>query len=694
MMTLTLGSSIGALALAFGAVAAPADQVLFDFGDGFDVATVEARSVTVTKADGALRLDSRHDQDWPGITLKAPDGKWDLSAYARVEMDVRNVGANAAHPSLRVDNPGADGWNHCVQVGIELGPGESGTIVANLPSGPADPATGERLKFPGMRGWPGNIATSDFRADNVVQLIVFVPKPTEDHLLEISNIRAAGEADRDWPEPFLPFIDEFGQYSHRDWPGKVHSVEELRQRRDGEGAELAARPGPGGWDEYGGWASGPTLEATGFFRVEKVNGKWWLVDPNGKLFWSHGVDCVGATASTPIETRESWFADVPPREGEFASCWGTEGSRIGELAGREYACLNFSAANAMRKYGDEWLGPFADAAHRRLRSWGMNTIANWSDVRISSMRRTPYTATVHFGGRYLAASQGYWGPFRDVFDPSFGAEVKRAMAATVGRSAGDPWCIGFFVDNEIAWGDELSLAASTMASPADQPAKRVMVEDLRAKHGTIDALNAKWGTDYASWDALLGHEGYPDKNKAADDLRAFTTRTAEAYFKTIRDALKEVAPNQLYLGCRFAWVNPLAVAQATKYCDVVSYNLYQRSVADFKLPVDADVPLIIGEFHFGALDRGLFHTGLVPVASQEERAAAYRDYVRGALRHPQLVGTHWFQFMDEATTGRTLDGENYQIGLVDVADTPYPETIAAVREVGYGMYAYRYGEGR
>ena len=50
--------------------------------------------------------------------------------------------------------------------------------------------------------------------------------------------------------------------------------------------------------------------------------------------------------------------------------------------------------------------------------------------------------------------------------------------------------------------------------------------------------------------------------------------------------------------------------------------------------------------------------------------------------------------MDEPTTGRALDGENYQIGFVDIADTPYPETIAAVRKVGDGMYAYRLQAGR
>jgi hypothetical protein len=88
----------------------------------------------------------------------------------------------------------------------------------------------------------------------------------------------------------------------------------------------------------------------------------------------------------------------------------------------------------------------------------------------------------------------------------------------------------------------------------------------------------------------------------------------------------------------------------------------------------------------------MFHTGLKPTASQEERAASYRDYVSGALRNPHIVGTHWFQYQDQATTGRG-DGENYQIGLVDVCDAPYSETIAAVREVGYALPSIRL-EGR
>jgi beta-galactosidase GanA len=235
----------------------------------------------------------------------------------------------------------------------------------------------------------------------------------------------------------------------------------------------------------------------------------------------------------------------------------------------------------------------------------------------------------------------------------------------------------------------VSLALAALASPADQPAKSAFVADLKAKYNFIGALNAAWGTSHTSWDDFAASTVLPSRDQAATDLKAFYTRTAETYFRVVRDAIKESAPHQLYLGCRFAWANPRAAAAAAKYCDVVSYNLYQRSIATFIAEGAGDVPLIIGEFHFGALDRGMFHTGLVPVADQADRAKAYSDYVRGALRHPQFVGTHWFQYQDQPTTGRVLDEENYQIGFVDIADTPYREMVESSRTIGLEMYRAR-----
>src|SRR3972149_5077764 len=74
----------------------------------------------------------------------------------------------------------------------------------------------------------------------------------------------------------------------QDWLGKVHNVEELKQGKEEEAAALAAHPGPVDWDQYGGWKNGPQLTASGRFRVEKIDARWWLVDPEGRLFWANG----------------------------------------------------------------------------------------------------------------------------------------------------------------------------------------------------------------------------------------------------------------------------------------------------------------------------------------------------------------------------------------------------------------------
>jgi hypothetical protein len=634
---------------------------------------------------GVLRIRSGRKEEWPGVTLKAPKGTWDLSGHAEMRLDVANTGRNALTLGLRVDSGSTDGLHDANTSKLTLAPGAKGALVVGFERRIPAP---DGVRLFGMRGFPGaRYQTID--PARVNQVIVFLDHPAEEHEFEIDNLRACGvyagpkEA---VPGAFFPYIDELGQYVHRDWPGKAKGVEDLRKRAAAE--DLS--PQPRGWNRYGGWADGPALRATGFFRTEKVDGTWWLVDPEGRLFWSHGIDCVSLSEGTPVEERDGWFRGLPGRESEFRDFFRLPWQVVhGHYAGRRPLSFDVAGANLFRKHGMDWKAAATERAHARLRSWGMNTIGNWSDEPVCLARRTPYVVAIHFAGTPLAASEGYWQPFRDVFDPASWPSLKDRLKHEVGRSAGDPWCLGYFVDNELSWGDETSLAVATLKSPAGQKAKQVFVEQLKEKYGEVAKLNAAWGTPHASWEALLAHRGAPDAGRAREDLLRFNDRTAEHYFRTVRAAVKEAAPNQLYLGCRFAWMNPRVVEIAAAVCDVVSFNVYQKPPADFVLALRSDKPAMITEFHFGATDRGPFHPGLVRARDQKERAAWYGDYVRAALRHPQLVGTHWFQYRDQPATGRELDGENYQIGFVDVADTPYPEIVGAARELGGTLYELR-----
>lgn len=670
------------------------DLPLFESLGKVEAASIHATDASVSNVtlgqQSALRIATRHQADWPGIVLPAPAGHWDLAPYGQVVLTVKNSGSNAVTVCCRVDNPGADGYNHCRNGEVALSPGQAGQLFVELRRTSEDDLGG---KLFGMRGYPAKLGGSNtIDPANVTQILVFVSKPAQDHVFEVSSIAATGHytPPTAWTSdatPFFPFIDTFGQYLHKSWPGKTKSVADLAAKRNAEAAEMAKSPQPLDWDEYGGWRFGPKLEATGFFHTGRARGKWWLVDPNGCLFFSHGIDCIGLGDRTPITGRENWFQNPPWKLPEFARYLSRNFALMGHYAGQSPESFSFVDANLARKYGSDWSTIYPRLVQQRLRSWGFNTIGNWSDHNIMDLRLTPYTDTIHsLDARMIEGSKGYWGKFPDPFDPSLAAGLRRTMQWAQGKSAGDPWCMGFFSDNEMSWGDDTSIALATLNSGPDQPAKKVFVADLQARYKTIGNLNKVWGTTYPSWDAVLQSRSAPDPIKARADLTAFYSKAAQAYFRTAREAVKSVAPNQLYLGCRFAWVNALAAAAAAKYCDVVSYNVYKRGVAGFKFNGGRDVPLLVGEFHFGALDRGLFHTGLVDLPDQAARARAYRDFVESALHHPQFVGCHWFQYRDEPVTGRVLDEENYQIGMVDVADTPYAETIAAARAVGYHLY--------
>ena len=104
--------------------------------------------------------------------------------------------------------------------------------------------------------------------------------------------------------------------------------------------------------------------------------------------------------------------------------------------------------------------------------------------------------------------------------------------------------------------------------------------------------------------------------------------------------MKQFAPNQLYLGCRFASRPTEAVSVAAQYCDVVSFNIYNRSLDPNTWAFTSTLgkPCVIGEFHFGALDRGMFHPGLVRTGDQADRGRAYQEYLQQRARTAGVRG--------------------------------------------------------
>lgn len=497
----------------------------------------------------------------------------------------------------------------------------------------------------------------------------------------------------DTAETFYPFVDRFGQFKHDDWPRKIRQESDFSVMRQQEEQELAAQPGTEDRDEFGGWSSGPAFKATGHFYTVKYQGKWFLVDPAGKLFWSHGLDCINTLIPTGVETREHYFEALPASDDPiFSVCYGRAEPRHSyyKTLGKKYiSTYNFCLANILRKYGPDGKRIYADLMPRRLRSWGFNTMGNWSFPENYRNKKFPYA--IHLVPQQplvLSGDTGHWVDFVDVFSSEFEKGLERRLNGELASTLKDPFCIGYFVGNELSWGHEWKLANSVLCSKPTQPAKLAFAAFLKEKYGSVEKLNAAWKTRFESFEEFLKQCRPNDTLDAREDMIEFNDRIIQMYFSVARRVLDRNAPGKLFLGCRYSWYTQRNLRIAAKYVDVLSFNIYRFSPAQFQLPDGLDMPVIVGEFHFGSLRNGP-PGAVLAVADAEERGVAYRRYVEDALRHPAIVGTHYFQLCDSMLSGRPKDGENMQIGFVDIADTPYPAMVEASREIGHKMYLYR-----
>ena len=71
-----------------------------------------------------------------------------------------------------------------------------------------------------------------------------------------------------------------------------------------------------------------------------------------------------------------------------------EYSLHGYFAGRSPGSFSFPGENLLRIYGPDWRTTYNRIVQKRLRSWGLNTIGNWSDEATRLMHLTPYVDSI------------------------------------------------------------------------------------------------------------------------------------------------------------------------------------------------------------------------------------------------------------------------------------------------------------
>jgi hypothetical protein len=471
-----------------------------------------------------------------------------------------------------------------------------------------------------------------------------------------------------------PLLDELGQSTLHDWPAKSKSVEEVVERIRSQLEKAPDQAWPAGFTRWGGWKKKRINKGNGYFGKHHDGERWWLVDPEGYAFWSVGLDCyrVGAYARYDgLETALKW---LPEEDSEF-----TEAIADDRYA-RSEKTVTYLAANLIRALGTEgWRDKWAQIGLAEMKRLGFNTVGNWSEWEFAKQAQFPYVRPMSFRANRIT---NVYRDFPDIFHPEFEKEAAE-YASQLSDTVDDPAFLGYFLMNEPTWGfsSELPAAGMLFNSPSCETRKE-LGRFLQEKYPDDAELSSAWGIQTTFSQVSAGPWRTILPEPALTDLEEFSVLMVERYFKILSEACKAVDPNHLNLGMRWAGLPPAWAVRGMRFFDVYSINCYRdivpRDVTE-GIQEQLGLPTIIGEWHFGALDVGLPSSGIGHLKNQEDRATAYRRYIEDAAANPNCVGAHWFTMYDESALGR-FDGENYNIGFLDICNRPY-------EELGHGALA-------
>ena len=190
-------------------------------------------------------------------------------------------------------------------------------------------------------------------------------------------------------------------------------------------------------NRFGGWAQHKVAEQ-GFFRVLQKGRQWWLVDPDGYLFFSVGVNSV-------------------------------EPDRVG--------------ANDEEKWAEE--------THQLLTGAGFNTIGRWSAPKyFKQIEKTlPWCETLGFMKRYRLARGETDSDAKTipVFDKEWPAFCEKYAAKEATELKYEIYLVGYFSDNELPFRpDALSLYLDLPEDDQSHQGALAWMKENRVKESRID----------------------------------------------------------------------------------------------------------------------------------------------------------------------------------------------------------------
>lgn len=501
-------------------------------------------------------------------------------------------------------------------------------------------------------------------------------------------------------------VDQFGQPAGKSIFNRVRHEKELVRRKNKEIQKLKSDSFGPAMDKFGGWKLGPQLEKTGYFRLKKVNGKWWFVTPSGHLFYSSGVNCIRLSETSFTDGRYHLFPWIDQAKKVSFNHVSFTDIVIGEDKEEKQEAFNVFSANLEKKYGDDYKSEWFKLAAQRLKHWRLNTIGAWSDQEFIESAMIPYVIALHVedeGARIYR--YGGTTSILDPFDKNFGSVVASVIRHGVAQRSKDSYLIGYFFGNEVPWPDaergdllwRLSYELLTSDKNLGTASRNALLVQLKQKYSSITELNKSWSSNLESWDSLKSKvfSFESDINKSMkDDLSDFSGVLISRYYRGIARELKAQDPNHLFLGSRLTTRDEKVLSLIAPHCDLLSFNCYKPLVyyGEWSVLSRLDKPALLSEYHITTYHTSPHLPGLVATSSKRKQIKQLKQFINSAIANDYITGCHWFQFVDQPSTGRTIDGENFSIGLVDITDTPKHYLVHSIKKINKSLYFRRFNQ--
>ncbi|MDD3196011.1 MAG: hypothetical protein PHU68_09460 [Paludibacter sp.] len=387
--------------------------------------------------------------------------------------------------------------------------------------------------------------------------------------------------------------------------------------------------------------------ATGFFRTEKIDGRWYIIDPDGYTYIHKGVACVAPGTSVK-------------QKAAVTSRWGSN------------EAWSVYATNWMKAAGFTGSGAWSSVSLLRTKP---EPVVYSVIINPMSTYRTMHRGVV--GGYTNAGWQGYEHNIIRVFDPAFETYMENACRP-LSQYKDDKYLLGYFVDNELPWVNDALDRHLKFLAPTEP--------GYIAAKGWLDARKGK--------DAGLADITQEDRNDFWDFY-------AGKFFSLAKTYITKYDPNHLFLGSRFnqrteELANPYIFATAGKYCDIISINHYREWE-----PITSRMsnwekwsgkPFMITEFYTKGEDTGLPNVSGAGwlVKTQRDRGLFYQNFIIKLLKSNGCVGWDWFRYQDNDPEDLSTDQSNRDAnkGLIDSNYDDHHNAMEIIKATNYRVYSF------